>query len=80
MEKFSIAGQATDDNIICRMHIACWIPKATDTYAHYAIPVAFPFQQWFHERASTLRCSKFPALFHSKFCVKNGIHTAFSKV
>jgi hypothetical protein len=28
------AGQATDDNIISCMGIACWITKATDTHTH----------------------------------------------
>ena len=37
------------------MHIACWIPKATNTHtlmlcnSHF-----FPLQQWLHERASML--------------------------
>jgi hypothetical protein len=26
--------------------IACWIPKATNTYSKYVIIVAFPLQQW----------------------------------
>jgi len=30
VEKFCRAWQAADDNIA--MRIACWIPKATDTY------------------------------------------------
>ena len=29
------ARQATDDNIIRRMHIACCTPKATDTHSEY---------------------------------------------
>ena len=37
------------------MHIACWIPKATDTHSEYVILIAFPLQQWLHERASMLR-------------------------
>jgi hypothetical protein len=32
VEKYGIAGQVTDDNIIRRMRFACWIIKATDTY------------------------------------------------
>jgi hypothetical protein len=40
---------------IWRMRIACWIPKATDTHSEYVILVAFPLQQWLHERASVLR-------------------------
>jgi hypothetical protein len=27
------------------MHIACWIPKATDTHSEYVILIAFPQQQ-----------------------------------
>jgi len=29
---------------IWRMRIACWIPKATNTYSEYAILIAFPLQ------------------------------------
>jgi hypothetical protein len=38
-----------------RMHIACWIPKATNTHLRYVILIAFPQQQWLQERASMLR-------------------------
>ena len=37
---------------IWRMRIACWIPKATNTHSEYAILIAFPLQQWLHERTS----------------------------
>ena len=40
---------------IWRMRIARWIPKATNTHSHYVIIIAFPLQQWLHERASLLR-------------------------
>jgi hypothetical protein len=40
---------------IWRMRIACWIPKATNTHSEYVILIAFPLQQWLHERASVLR-------------------------
>jgi hypothetical protein len=40
------AGEVTDDNIIRRMGIACWIPKATNTHSQYVILIAFPLQQW----------------------------------
>jgi hypothetical protein len=52
VEKYGTAGQATDDNIIRRMRFACWITKATDTHSEYVILIAFPPQQWLHERAS----------------------------
>jgi hypothetical protein len=41
--------------IIWRMRIACWMPKATDTHSEYVILIAFPLQQWMHERVSMLR-------------------------
>ena len=28
------------------MRIACWIPKATNTYSEYVIHIAFALQQW----------------------------------
>ena len=37
MEKYGAVGQATDDNTIRRMRIACWTTKATDTYSEYVI-------------------------------------------
>ena len=42
---------------IRRIRIACWIPKATNTYSEYVILIAFPLQEWLHERASMLRLS-----------------------
>ena len=39
---------------VWRMRIACWIPKATNTHSQYVILIAFPLQQWLHERASML--------------------------
>ena len=39
---------------IWRMRIACWIPKATNTYSEQAIRIAFPLQQWLHEHTSLL--------------------------
>ena len=36
---------------IWRMRIACWIPNATDTQLEYVTIIAFPLQQWLHERA-----------------------------
>jgi hypothetical protein len=36
--------------------IACWIPKSLQTHSEYVTLIAFPLQQWLHERASMLRC------------------------
>ena len=48
---------------IWRIHISCWIPKATDTHSEYVIPIAFPRQQWLHERALMLRYTFIACLF-----------------
>jgi len=37
------------------MRISYWITKATNTHSEYVILLAFPPQQWLHERASMLR-------------------------
>jgi hypothetical protein len=49
VDKYCRAGQATDGNIIRRMCIACWVPKATKTHSEYVIFIAFPLQYWLHE-------------------------------
>jgi hypothetical protein len=36
------SGRSTDIDVIGRMHIACWITKATDTHPEYVILNAFP--------------------------------------
>jgi hypothetical protein len=54
VEKYGIARQTTDHNVIRRMRIACWIPKATDTHSEYVL-ITFPLQRWLYERASMLR-------------------------
>jgi len=37
------------------MRFACWKTKATDIHSDYVILIAFPRQQWLHERASIIR-------------------------
>ena len=54
MKKHRTARQATDDNIR-RIRFASWIPKATDTHSECVIHIAFPWQQWLHERGPVLR-------------------------
>jgi len=36
------------------MRVACWILKARHIHSEFVIRIAFPFQQWFNERASLL--------------------------
>ena len=40
---------------IWRMRYVCWVPKDTDRLSQYVILIAFPLQQWLHERVSVLR-------------------------
>jgi hypothetical protein len=37
-----------------QMRITYWISKATNAHSHCVILIAFPRQQWLHERASML--------------------------
>ena len=37
VEKYGRARQATDDNIVRRMRVGRWIPKAADTHSEYTI-------------------------------------------
>ena len=50
-----MTGQARDKNIILRMRISCWVLMSTNTHSQYVTLIAFPLQQWVHERASLLR-------------------------
>jgi hypothetical protein len=53
----SIVERGRPQITIWRMRIACWIPNATVTHLEYTsiILIAFPVQQWLHERTSVLR-------------------------
>jgi len=51
MEKYGGAGQATGDNIIWRLRIACWITEATDIHAEYVLLIAPPLQYTLHDSA-----------------------------
>ena len=50
---------------IWQVRIACRIPKATNTPSEYVMIIAFPLQQWLHERTSVLRYSTLSALSHT---------------
>ena len=65
VEKCGRAEQATEDNIIWRMRIACWIPQATDTHSEYVILIAFPQQRRLHELPSILRYTYIACLVSS---------------
>jgi len=63
VEKYGTVREATDNIVLRRMHIACWITKAANTHAEYVILIAFPLQQCLHERASVLRYTYSPLPF-----------------
>ena len=52
---------------IWRMRFACWIRNATDSHPEYVTLIAFPLQQWLHERVWMLRhtYSTLPVLSYS---------------
>jgi len=39
---------------IWRLHVSCWITKATNTHSEYVILIDFPMKKWLNERASVL--------------------------
>jgi len=49
--------------MIWRIRIACWYVRLV-THSEYVILIAFPLQQWFHERSSLL------LYLHCLFCCK----------
>jgi len=54
-EKYCRGKQTIDDDIIRRMHFACWIIKATDTHSAYVIFMASERQLLLSEGTSMLR-------------------------
>ena len=64
MKEYVETRQTADDNIIRRMRIACWIPKAIDTHRIYNI-YAFPLLQWLCERASVISYSALRGFLNS---------------
>jgi hypothetical protein len=73
VEKYGRTRQATDENIIRHMCIACWITKATDIHSEYSILMVSPWQ-WSHKHASKL-CYIYSASLvsykESQFCWGN---------
>jgi hypothetical protein len=53
VEKYYTAGQATDDNM-AHAHFMLNAEGYKYTHSEYVILIAFPQQQWLHERASIL--------------------------
>jgi hypothetical protein len=47
---------------LCRLHIAFWILKATDTHSEYVKLITVSLQQWLCERPLMLRYTYIPCL------------------
>ena len=62
MQKYRRNGQVTGDSIVRCMRITCCITKATYTHSECVLFIAFPLQQWLHERASMVRYSALAVL------------------
>jgi hypothetical protein len=65
---------------IWRMRIACWIPKATNTYSQYVIPIALPLQQWLDEQPAMLHFTYIACLVHNRdgVCLLRGTDWIFT--
>ena len=76
MEEYGRSRAGTDENIIRRMRIACWITKTTNTHSEYVIIITFPRQQWLRESTSMLRDTHIPILQQSEGSQRNfGLQT-----
>jgi hypothetical protein len=73
-KKFGTARQVTDEHLIRRRPIACWIPKATNTHSEYIILIDFPLQQSLHERSSML-CYTYTACLLISVIITSIFHT-----
>jgi len=51
----NVVGRGRPQTIIWCKRIVCWIPKATNADTGCVILIAFPLQQWLHERPSVFR-------------------------
>ena len=62
MWKNNVEPDTPHDNVIRRMRFTYRITKLRGTHSQYVMLIAFPLQQWLHERASVLRYSALSVL------------------
>jgi hypothetical protein len=53
---------------IWRMRVACWVPKATDTFSEYVIIIVSRLEQWVREGAQVLVTRTLIVLFNLITC------------
>jgi hypothetical protein len=63
VEKYSRAGEATDDHVLWRMRMACLINKATNGHSECVIIIPLPHQTWLQEHVSMLSYTYIACLF-----------------
>jgi hypothetical protein len=63
MDKYGTAGQATDDNTIRRMRIACRVPKTTNTHSEYVTRYFSTATVVARKRLNIIFIRTLPALF-----------------
>jgi hypothetical protein len=69
LEKWDRARQATDDNIIRRMHIACWVTKATDNTLGICNTYCFSTAIMVTRTLLSVNVyTTLPVLYYKKFC------------
>jgi hypothetical protein len=56
VEKYGTAVQATADNIIRRMRLACFVTSATDTHSEYVMLIAVGYMKALNVTLDLHRC------------------------
>jgi len=69
MSKYGRARQATDDNIIRRMRIVCWITKFTNTHSEYVILIAFDSKNGYTNAPQYFITNTFPVLLAMRMII-----------
>jgi len=62
---------------ILRVHVACWIPKATNTYSEYVILIVFSLQQWLDEPPQCYICTMPVFVICDGECLLHGTNWVF---
>jgi len=72
-EKYGTVRQVTDDNIIRRMRISCWVTKATDIHSEYVIILAFPQVKWLFKAPQYWVIRTFPVSLYEYFTLLRSV-------
>jgi hypothetical protein len=67
----NLVESARPQMTIWRMHITCWIPKATQAHSTYLKGITFALKQWLHGSASLLYFFILCCLVNFSFSIRN---------